>query len=560
MMKYLLTYRCLVCCLLLYGSFWNQLTAQSAVLQQTVTVQYYQVRLGDALKDISQNYQVYFSYSKDLLPVDQKVNAQAENAALEEVLVQLLAETQVIYSSIGDQIVLKVDGTKSTGQIDKKQGERLYGSLNLPPQAKPIVPYKAPTEDLITLADEQKKLDDFKKNLQRQWEVERLESEYIEFAQASIDPMHIPMEIELGSSALDRRRPWEQRLAQVSVLPFIGTNMVKSAVTENNVSVNIFGGRNGGVNGFELGGFFNSVKYDVRGVQIAGLGNLVGGELEGTQLAGLFNHNKGNSYGMQFAGLLNIVKSDANGLQFAGLSNIAGSDMRGTQLAGLVNITKGNARNQLAGLVNIAESVEKQQAAAILNIAGRVNGNQLGLVNVSDTISGVPLGLINIVRHGYNRIELAMSDAMKYNLSLKLGAYRFYNIFLINYRKGDTHGTGGSKHSWGLGYGFGTSRPLGVRALMNMELVSMHINEGEAWTTTLNQLSELRVTFDWQFCKNSSIFAGPVFRVMVSNLQDQENLDYGSAIPKRSLINWETESRSPTDTNIWLGWTAGFRF
>ena len=61
--------------------------------------------------------------------------------------------------------------------------------------------------------------------------------------------------------------------AQVSLVPSLGTNGYKSEEKTNNISFNVISGRNGGVDGVEVGLMTNHVKNDVKGVQVAGLVN-----------------------------------------------------------------------------------------------------------------------------------------------------------------------------------------------------------------------------------------------------------------------------------------------
>ena len=112
------------------------------------------------------------------------------------------------------------------------------------------------------------------------------------------------------------------RLAQISILPRVGTNAKKSEDIVNHVSVNLFWGSNGGVDGLEVGGLFNSLKQDMKGVQVAGLGNHVNENVTGTQAAGLFNVTRGKAEGVQASGIFNYAKK-ATAIQVAGIFNVA---------------------------------------------------------------------------------------------------------------------------------------------------------------------------------------------------------------------------------------------
>ncbi len=72
-------------------------------------------------------------------------------------------------------------------------------------------------------------------------------------------------------------------------MPPYSTNGRDNENIINDVSLNLFTGRSGGVNAFEAGGFLNIDKYFVKGVQLAGFGNIVGDNVSGIQLAGFGN-------------------------------------------------------------------------------------------------------------------------------------------------------------------------------------------------------------------------------------------------------------------------------
>lgn len=82
-------------------------------------------------------------------------------------------------------------------------------------------------------------------------------------------------------------------LVQVFILFYVGINFECSVEIMNNVFFNVFWGINGGVDGFEVGGFYNKIINDVEGVQIVGVGSQVGGDVIGIQVGGVFNVNNG---------------------------------------------------------------------------------------------------------------------------------------------------------------------------------------------------------------------------------------------------------------------------
>ena len=75
------------------------------------------------------------------------------------------------------------------------------------------------------------------------------------------------------------------RKAQISLLPYVGTNSIFSGNYANDYSFNIFAGYVYEVKKIELGGMVNIVRKNVSYIQVAGIGNIVGGETKGIQYA-----------------------------------------------------------------------------------------------------------------------------------------------------------------------------------------------------------------------------------------------------------------------------------
>lgn len=542
------------------------LSAQS--LQQRVTFQYDSKRLEYVLTDISKNYTVNFTYSSNFIPVDKRVSVAAKDEPLYAALDKMFVDMGVVYKEIGSQVVLKM------GNTYKSEGLSQINTLpKTVKQTSPIYPLTAQEQYIAEIMKKEKGQDVTKIEKTR---IEKISGGDSVF-ESNIEEYKLPpVEVEKEDEDLFR-------LAQVSILPFVGTNALRSNEVVNNVSLNVFWGTNGGVDGLEVGGFVNMIKYDVNGVQAAGLGNAVGGHVIGTQVAGLFNTAGGYVQGLQASGLFN-VSGEGKAVQAAGLFNIASGDFTGIQAGGVFNISKGKAdgvqasglfniaggktKTQISSLFNIAKDVEVGQASAILNVGKKVSGFQIALINVADTVSGVPIGLLNIVKNGYNRVEFSAGEALLTNFALKLGARSFYNIFHLGARWDDLTTTTNSNNgtdtgssesitylTWALGYGIGTTIGFGKRTLMNIEAVSMHVNEKERWTDELNVLNQLRLLFDVRTGRRTSLFAGPVGNVMVSKVNHEGVI--GSEIMPYAQYD---ETHGNTNVKMWVGFNAGIRF
>lgn len=542
---------------LLMLAAWSGALAQP--LGRKVSVQYAGKPLGAVLADISQSYDVRFSYSPDFIPLQHRITLKAENEPLSVVLDDICEQAPVAYAALGGQVLLRPDESRrQLGQLEARKPRVT--------QTSPI--YPEPVDPRAQA--ERERLQRLMSPIGGKANTGVIKGGGYHYKELGLGAYRLP------ETAREGKAKGDMRLAQISLLPYIGTNAFRSNEITNRVSVNVLWGANGGVDGVEVGGLVNSVRNDVHGVQVAGLGSLVGGEVKGTQVGGLFNLNKGLTNGVQAAGLANITgeatavqaalganiaQGDFAGVQAAGLFNIAAGEADGLQAAGLFNYSGGTAKTQVASLFNKAGDVKGAQASLLFNAAGKVEGFQFGLVNVSDTISGLPLGLLNIVRRGYNRLEVSANDALFANAGLKLGARSLYNIFHIGARWDDVPANSGARRmSWGLGYGLGSALRLNQRLLLNIEAVAMHINEQENWTRELNLLNQLRFTLDFHHPeKRASFFAGPVANVLVSRVRDAETGRIGSRVirPPYSLLD---ETGALTNTQLWVGLQAGLRF
>ncbi|HEX8376728.1 MAG TPA: carboxypeptidase-like regulatory domain-containing protein, partial [Pedobacter sp.] len=106
--------------------------AQTNVSQQKVSVSKKSASIQEVLNFLAFNYQINFSYSKDLVALQQEVTVQAVDLPLNEVLDKTFREKGIQYSVIGNQIALrKVSHSQFTisGTIkDSLSGETLIGA------------------------------------------------------------------------------------------------------------------------------------------------------------------------------------------------------------------------------------------------------------------------------------------------------------------------------------------------------------------------------------------------------------------------------------------------
>lgn len=525
------------------------------VLEQRVTVYFADAAVSEVLASISRSYGTRFAFSSDMVPVHRRVTIEVQNEPLYKVLDRLFENQPVQYAALNGQVVLKPERPRKPEPV----GILLETPKIKPPvQTSPLYPPQELSKEEMAALERQKARWAQVAALE-QWRARRLERP-VELVQA---PPQEPVQTTVAEPA--------HRLAQISLLPLIGTNALHSARISNDFSLNVLWGISAGISGVEIGGIGNTVVGDVTGVQIAGIGSIAGGQVTGTQIAGLFNISEGQTQGFQAAGLFNlsgatdavqaagvfnIARGRMAGLQAAGVFNLSAEAANGAQLAGLFNRCGGHARLQLASLFNIAGDVRHAQVAALFNRAKRVQGFQLGLVNIADTVAGAPIGLINIIRRGYNRIELAHTDLFYGNIGLKFGAYNFYNIVQAGalWDSWSNHRIQGL--SWGIGYGIGSVRQIAPRILASAELTAMHVNEKARWTPALNLLNQFRLGIDLQLAPHFSIFGGPSLNLMLSRRTDPDTGLAGSSLPPNGF--WQGRLGA-AHANAWVGFALGIR-
>ena len=529
----------------------NTAVYTQSVLDRSVNIPSGYQSIASILSSIEDQYQIFFTYSKNYIPVDNKVNLEVQKASLRNVLDEMFNATAVVYVERRGKVILKIDPVKeeelrqlSLYEEIRKRQEALISARNKEKERLRLNPMARRINNFLETPGSYTALD-------LDWEKYKFPPIVLEEPEEDLEPLP-----DMGQ---------EKRLAQISVFPFLGTNAIASYDITNKFSLNIFWGMNGGLDGVEVGLFVNSIKKQAKGLQIAGLGNTVGGDVEGSQIAGMFNISSGKVGGVQASGLFNIAAKDFSGVQAAGIFNIANSmdSTSAVQVAGLMNVGAGKVKTQISGLFNFAEEVQGTQIAGLLNVAKKVEGLQFGLINIADTVSGVPFGLLNFIKNGYNRTEFSVNETFYGNFSLRIGVRRFYNILYIGSRLDKDRLSGNLDRqqltlTWGLGYGFGTGITIGARNnMINLETIFIHVNEQQFWTRPLNLLNQYRLGLDIQTGAKTSIFFGPNMNIMFSKLNNEDAKTLGSNIMPYAFYD---KTKGQTNVKMWLGFGAGVRF
>ena len=323
--------------------------------------------------------------------------------------------------------------------------------------------------------------------------------------------------------------------AQISIVYPIGTHGRQSINHAYNLSLNLFTGKVGRLNGLEINGLFGFC-VGIAGIQTGGLGNVagivqgiqVGGlfnlseDLKGIQTGGLVNHSN-SVKGLQIGGFGNNTTYEAKGIQIGGFGNRSCSGVRGMQLAGICNSSSKVTGLQISGIYNLTDycptaGVTGIQISGIYNIGNTMTGMQIGAYNRVQTLRGIQIGifsvndtiekggslsLVNIVKKGYYKEwELLFSDYANVALSYKMGVQKFYTIYTagVNFI-GD--------NLWIAGIGFGNRTSIGNRFDFQPELVSFNYFPTNFKNTENTFTTRLKFGFVYRLNEKYGLLSAP---------------------------------------------------
>jgi hypothetical protein len=587
--------------------------AQSSVplLERSVTVNFTDEPIGNALKIIAEKAGFAFSYNSSIIDESRRVTANFTQKTVRQILDQIFAG-EIQYREKPKHIILS--RTKATGKsdgnilkgyvVDEATGERIrdvtvyepvtlnsaitnsYGYFEIkmsksPEHLKLVVNKESYSDTLVAVQSKRGRLlnipiridkekiatraDTLRQRIKRFWKTQIMNPDDKNIANVT-DTLF--------------------RTSQFSVLPYIGTNHELSGNVINDYSFNLLGGYSSGVRKFELGGLFNRNRGDVQVVQIAGLFNTLGGKMTGVQMAGIFNANYNGTYGAQLAGIANInwnssryfsaagiinfTRLTSEGVHFAGLGNFTLGEQKGVHTAGLFNFCTRDARAlQLSGIMNFAvKNFRGLQLAGLFNFTGRklegtqigflnyatkTNGSQFGLLNITDSINGIPFGVLSLVMKGYHKIEISADEIFYSNLAFRTGVRQFYNILTVGLKP---HTLGADQTYWTFGYGIGTAPKINRILSLNLDLTANQIID-DGNIDVINLLNKLYVGFDLQAAKHLSVTFGATLNGYLTEINYDE---YEPLFTSYTPDIIEEKKIGDRHLQMWLGGKVGLRF
>jgi hypothetical protein len=562
------------------------------LLNRTVSVDAHQQPLADVLRSVGKQGGFYFSYSSDLFHDGRQVTCVAKNKTVKQVL-DMLFEGNCQYREVRGHIVLQsgrekyfyvsgyvVDGAtgRHMGNTSVYEQQQLASALtNEDGYFRLKLRNKYPSSTTVAVSKDAY-LDTFitiKQGYDQEFTVPMMPIRNVSLPEYVVTPGAAKMEknwlarLFLSSrqqvQSVNINKFFVDKPFQLSAIPGVGTHGKLGAQVINKFSFNMLGGYTAGTNGFEIGGLFNidrksvgyaqvagvfnivghaakgaqvagvlnSVLDSVEGVQVGGITNFVGGNVRGVQAAGIYDHILGHMEGVQVAGVVNVVQQGLEGLQVAGTGNFVKGDMEGMQVAGTGNIT--------------TKTVTGTQIAGTFNFAHRLDGVQIGLVNIADTSNGYSIGLLNIVRKGYHKLVISGSELVDVTIALKTGNARLYSILLLGYNLDD------QRQAYTFGYGAGREFSLGKNKKWSLTteatIQSVYLGDWDDVSLVLR----LQPSLHYRPVKWFSIFAGPSCSASFYGGKNQ----YTGFVAGMPYREYPAAGIANSDFTCWLGWHFG---
>jgi hypothetical protein len=577
--------------MLLAFIFWKAPAQTIPALERLVTISFTNEKMETALNRISQEANVTFSYNATLFSQTSLLTESFKAKTIREVIERIF-KGAVAYKEMGNYIIL----TKAPKVVPQSSSEKkiftLYGyvrnadtgaklagvTLLTANSAMPVstnefgyfamdVSSTSP-EVLIQIRKENFKDTTFRltesnsgfvnislKSIGSGRDTEIIQTSSRDSLQLVAHQLDSAASISLSNDEADKGTV--HAIAQVSFLPYLGTNGRNSGNMINGYSLNVLGGISMGTRYAEVGGLFNIDHSDVNGLQLAGAFNSVGGRFSGLQAAGVYNVNQGELTGGQLAGLINITKDSIQGAQVAGLANISTAPIVGGQAAGLANITSGDlVGTQIAGFANVSTGkITGAQVAAFTNYGKNVKGFQLSFINIADSLKGVPIGFFSFVKHGYHKLEFSSDEIFYTNMAIRSGTNNFFNIITFGLKPENDPGE--NSLEWTFGYGFGTAPRLTKWLNLNLDITANHLSKGKI-TDGTNLLNKVFLGLEFQVVKKFSVVLGATLN---GYLTDQSGTGYTDIFNANNPhIFQEHTNGNGTDFMMWWGLKAGIRF
>ena len=550
----------------------NLLPAQNN--QEKVSISFQGLGVAEALLQLDEVTEKRLSFNPQILP-DKTLNEHFDQTTPETILRVILGEGYDL-KSIGDYlIILKKKALQKTktsfriegGITDAETGEQLedvsiyevntlrstisdqYGNFKLKARTIDLATFaisKAQYVDTIIYVDRLETFDGTIKLKRRRrnktLRVFREQATSLSRSLVNIFTSDKNRLVATNVGLVDRR------LAQLSLVPGLGTNLKLGSQITNSFSMNMIAGYAYGVKGVEIGGVYNIDREEVKGFQVAGVGNTVGGEVKGVQVGGAINTTQDFVKGIQIAGVINVASDSVRGLQISGVSNKT-KQLRGLQIGGLSNHTRDMTGLTIAGAANTSRNLKGVQISGFVNTANRVRGMQLGVINIADSVdSGIQLGILNFSRNGLLSPLIYADEVQPFNAALRTGLNYFYTILSVGINPDEY---------WSYGMGFGSKLFLakGKKVFLNPELENLNLQDANGSEGTYNMRIRFQLKLGYQLFKRLAFSGGPSINYLLTNDLDE------AGNPVLDIANNPFYTREgSTFQQMWIGYSFGISF
>lgn len=576
--------------LLLFLVFGGVRAQATEILERTISVNFEQTTLKEALAIVAQKAGFEWSYNANLVDETERVTLLAQDWSVREVLYAILGDGYT-YKQSSEYLILKRQKKKPKtigGYItDPETGQRMvdvtvydrktlrstttnkYGYYELPfrDSAEIVVSKLAYRDTVFQLTPQTPRL------VRLELIVDTLPRKNTISFSKEISKMSVRLEefFVRSSQKLSVRnvRDSLERYVQFSVLPWLGTNHRLSGNVTNDWSFNLLAGYSRSNRILEVAGLGNITREEVRGIQAAGIFNVVGDKMTGVQAAGLFNNLGNKATGAQFAGLYNLTGDTLLGAQFSGLFNYAGYTGEGSfQASSLLNLAPaGRGATQMAAALNHAHEAHFQasaigntadtlrgvQMAGLFNRAEQARGVQVGIINFAREIRGAQIGLVNLSKTGgYVVLELSANDVFYANAAFKSGVPAFYTILTGGYDPDSPE----AKRLWAIGGGFGARARLTRWSGLSFDLLHRHLSEG-SFARSLQEWDQLALSLDLNLGKHLSLAGGPTANLFFADPARPNTATLRDRLVSKELL--DASQNADGWLSAWWGWTAAVR-
>ena len=550
----------------------NLLPAQNN--QEKVSISFQELGVAEALLQLDEVTEKRLSFNPQILP-DKTLNEHFDQTTPETILRVILGEGYDL-KSIGDYLIIlkkkalqkaKTSFRIEGGITDAETGEQLedvsiyevstlrstisdqYGNFKLKARTIDLAAFaisKAQYVDTIIYVDRLETFDGTIKLKRRRrnktLRVFREQATSLSRSLVNIFTSDKNRLVATNVGLVDRR------LAQLSLVPGLGTNLKLGSQITNSFSMNMIAGYAYGVKGVEIGGVYNIDREEVKGFQVAGVGNTVGGEVKGVQVGGAINTTQDFVKGIQIAGVINVASDSVRGLQISGVSNKT-KQLRGLQIGGLSNHTRDMTGLTIAGAANTSRNLKGVQISGFVNTANRVRGMQLGVINIADSVdSGIQLGILNFSRNGLLSPLIYADEVQPFNAALRTGLNYFYTILSVGINPDEY---------WSYGMGFGSKLFLakGKRVFLNPELENLNLQDANGSEGTYNMRIRFQLKLGYQLFKRLAFSGGPSINYLLTNDLDE------AGNPVLDIANNPFYTREgSTFQQMWIGYSFGISF